>query len=500
MDFKDMKPKLVGIQLLLIAFTIAIIIISVTSVIPAMTGDIDIDIPSEDEIRWDIQDDNLYLRGDMWVNNSGYYSMEDINIAVEVLGFNRTLFEDNINIPSVERGEDKKIELVLQTSLDDFTDDELRELVFADEEENEKLDLRIVSDMNARYPFSIVGFNLDYESIIEWEGLVKTFEYHEDEIEFHSTDRETVVSLPYTVETSDYLSGDSIVDLWLLDEGTNEEYSHTQLTVPLGVYESDTADFVLEGSDIIEDFIFNDKNLIISSEVNFSEFGMKFEEEERYHWEAPVEELDFLFDEASVTSSNGQSSLILPYLVQTRNLDGNAIVEITMLDESKTRVYSTDLETIQLGTHYTDQFIFPLNEEDTVEFIINSQLLFFDIDITLEENDIRFNTEETHKWGAPLNELEVDYIQYCPIEKRAEGNFSFINDSPRELDLTIDIIVYDEYDDYIDSITEYFIVEAGEEFEGVLEADIDEIPAYAEITFIDNNTGMEYEKEVDVDE
>ncbi|MFO7791867.1 MAG: hypothetical protein R6W73_02655 [Candidatus Saliniplasma sp.] len=500
-----MKLKLIGLQIVLTIFTIVILIISVTSVLPAMTGDIDIAIPSEDDLRWDIQEDELYLSGDMWVNNSGYYRMEDINIDVEVLGFNRTLFNDKLNVPSVESGEDKKIELELQTSLDDFTDDELDELVFGGEEENGGIDLKIVSDMTASYPFSIVGFHLDYESIVEWEGLVETFEYHEDNIEFHGNDQGTMVSLPYTVETSDYLSGDSIVDLRLLDEGNDEEYSSTQLDIPLGDRESDTADFIIE-DDLVEEFVFNDKDLIISSQITFSDIDLEFDEDESYSWEAPVEELNLFYDEAYVTSDNDQSTLYLPYQVYTTGLSGNADVEITMLNDDETNAYSSDRQYVPLGEDYRDDLEFDLDEVDTEEFITNSQDVYFDIDITLIDKNIQFNTDETYYWGAPLNNLEIEDVRFYQTDERAEGTFSFINDSPRELEMEIKIQIKD-----VDNITigsklvsyqddPSYIVGPGEEFEDTIELDVSGIPEYAEITFTDDNTGMEFEREVDVDE
>jgi len=502
LNCKFMKPKLVGLQVILTIFTIAIIIISVTSILPAMTGDINIEIPSEDEIRWDIEGDTLYLRGDMWVNNSGYYTLENINIAVEVLGFNRTLFEDNIKVPAVEREENKKIELQLQTNLDDFSETELQELVFGDEN---NIDLVIISDMTANYPFSIIGFYLDYESVVEWNGLIKKMDYHEDEIEFHEISYGTAVSLPYTVETSDYLSGYSTVNLRLLNEESDEEYSSTQIDIPLGVHETNTLDFLIE-DDSIEDFVFNDKDLIIHSQITFSDFDLEFDDEQRYTWHAPVEELNLFYDNAYVSSKYVGSTLFLPYQVHTRDLTGQAEVEITMWNEDESIMYSSDRQTIPLGIDYHGELSFPLDDIDTHEFIINSQELIFNIDITLIDKGIQFNTEETYYWGAPLNELEIDYVSYDPITREAEGKYSFINDSPRELKIELQIDIMDENKNTIASESlsyledPKYIIESNEEFEDTITIEIDDEPAYAVLTYIDQNTGMEYEREVDIDE
>ena len=493
-----MKPKLAILKVILTVLCVVILIISFTSVFPAMTGDINIEIPSEEEIRWDVQENYLFLRGDMWMNNSGYYRMEDINIQVDIIGFNRSLFNDTIYVPSVERGENKKIELELQTSLDDFSEEELEYLVF------EGIDLKIISDMNANYPFSILHFNLDYESTVEWEGLVKTFEYDEDNIDLTSNAEGAVVSLPYTVETSEYLSGNSIIELELYDENKEELYSSTELTVPLGVYESDTIDFLI-GETFVEELVFNSQELVMVSQISFSDFDLEFEQEEVYFWEAPVEEIDFKFDEARVTYSAGQTTLYLPYQVNTPGLSGEAIVDIDMWDGDMNDRYSSDEHTIPLGTNYHDELSFSIDEEDTEKFITTSQLLLFDINIYLIDDDLSFNTQEIYEWGAPLNDLEIENIKYDLTAGTASATFSFTNDSPRRLEMELDIIIYDEDDIEVGSKfisyrdNQDYIVNSGEDFIDTIEVEVDDIPSYALVTFTDDNTVMQFEKRVEAD-
>ncbi|MFW6141802.1 MAG: hypothetical protein ACOC53_04515 [Candidatus Saliniplasma sp.] len=491
-----MKSQLLVLKIILAVFSVIIIILSVTSVFPAMTGDIEVDIPTEDEIEWDIDENDLYLRGDMWVNNSGYYSMDNINIQVEIVGFNRSLFNDTIYVPSVVMGENKKIELELQTSLDDFTEEELDDLVF------EGIDLKIVSYMNANYPFSILNFNLDYESTVEWEGLVEMFEYDEDYIDLTSNDEGAVVSLPYTVETNEYLSGDSTIELELYDENKEELYSSTELTIPLGVYESDTVDFLIDDP-LIEELVFNSQELVLTSQITFSDFDLELEREEIYSWEAPVENLELKYDEARVTYNGGETTLYLPFQVNTPGLDGDAVVNITVWDEGRTNRYSSDQQTVPLGMDYNGELSFSITGEDVDEFITNSQTLIFDMDITLIEKGIDFNTEEMYDWGAPLNELDIENIGYSP--GTASATFSFTNDSPRTLETEIEIKIYDENDNVVG--TKYltyqdddeYIVSSGEEFRDTVEVGVDGEPAYAEVTFTDDNTGMQFEKRVEAD-
>ncbi|MGM0404804.1 MAG: hypothetical protein ACQEQM_01515 [Thermoplasmatota archaeon] len=493
-----MKLKLAVLKVILTVLSVLILIISFTSVFPAMTGEIDIDIPSEEEIEWDVQENDLLLRGDMWVNNSGYYSMEDINIRVEIIGFNRSLFNDTIYVPSVEKGENKRIELELQTSLDDFTEEELEDLVF------EGIDLKIISDMNANYPFSILHFNLDYESTVEWEGLVETLEYKEDNIDLTSNAEGAVVSLPYTVETNKYLSGESIIELGLYDENKEELYSSTELTVPLGVYESDTVDFLIDDH-LIEELIFNSQELVLTSQIAFSDFDQEFEEEEIYFWEAPVEDLDLKYNEAHVTYSAGETTLYLPYQVNTPRLSGEAIVDIVMLDGERNNRYSSDEQMIPLGSDYHGELNFSIDEQDSEKFITTSHLLLFDMDIHLIDDDISFNTHETYEWGAPLNDLEIGNIRYDLTTGTGSATFSFINDSPRRLEMELDISIYDEDDIEIGSKfisyqdNQDYIVNSGEEFIDTIETEVDDVPSYALVTFTDDNTGMQLEKRVEVD-
>ncbi len=493
-----MKLRLVGLQVLLAIFTVIIIIITITAVVPALTGDIDVDIPTDDEIEWDIKENHLYVRGDMWVNNSGYYRMENIKIDVDVLGFNRTIFDDSISLAAVESGENKLIELELKASLDDFSDNELEELVFGEEESDDSIQIRIISDMSANYPFRILGFDLDYESVYEWEGLIKTFEYDEDEIQLSKSEDDTIISLPYEVETSDHISGSSIIDLYLYDGG-HKEYSQTQLNIPLGERVSDDIDFIID-DELVEEFVFDDKEMILSSKVRFTELDLEFDHEERYSWTAPVRELNIKFEDADVSYSGDESEIIVPYFVHTTDdLTGNAIVEITMWNEDKNEMYSSTQEEIPLGTSFNDVMIYQLDIDDTQEFIINSQTLIFDLDITLQDKGIQFYTDETHEWGAPLNDFEIQDIVYDPIKKEVEGSFSFSNDSPRDLALDFEVEIYDVEDKVLADLFESYVVEPDETISDTITVEeIDEEPSYAIITFTDDNTGMVYEKEVEI--
>jgi len=491
-----MRIKLAAVKVLLAIFTVVVIIISMTSVFPAMTGDIHVDIPEEDEIEWEIHNDDLYLRGDMWVNNSGYYDLQDITISVDIIGFNRTLFSETRSISTVASGENRRIDLEFVTSLDDFSEEELEKLTF------DGTSLDIVSEMTSSYPFSILGFHLDYETIYNWKGLVKNLEYYEDDIEISTTDEGAIISVPYVVETSDYLTGFCEVYIQLIND-ENEVISDSDLTVQLGVYDSGNIDFFIE-EDMIEELLFEDSYMTISSTITFTDFDFEVEHRESYFWEAPIENFELFYNEADVEHEDGETKLTLPYEVSTKGLTDTASLTIYMWDEEEEQKYSEDHQYIPLGRTWEETLRFPISDEYMEQLIINSQTILFEIEVSLLEEDIDFKFYEEHDWGAPLNEFETIDISFNPITEIASADIYFRNESPWDIHTDILIEIFDDneliekkslsYEDDPD-----YIVESNEEFEETFEIEIDREPTHTIIIFEDANTEMKFERKVGID-
>lgn len=491
-----MEWKLIGFQTLLAIFAVIIIILSVTSVYPALSGDVDIDIPEEDEVYWNIDNGTVEVQGTMWINNSGYYDLNDIDIDVSLEGLEKELFNDSISVEKVEAGEDRSVILSLQRDTSDFTEGDLETIVF------EETTFSIIADMKAVYPFSLLEFNLDYDSSIDWAGIVEDIQYYEEDISIEGTEQGSRVSIPLDVDTTDQLNTTSTVDLTLKNETDGDNYSETQISVPIGGDYSTDVTFEL-GNNETEHLIFNDEQLHVESVISIEDLGYTVTNTTIFNWEAPVRYIDFLYEQARVESVPTGSELFLPYNVSTTDrLSGLAQADITMYNSDQSVAYNETREMIPLGVETSSELEFSLNESETEKFITNSHQVNFIADINLQEKNIDFTYESSYDWGAPLNNLSIGDFSYDLITETISANISFINDSPRELLVNLTVLLFNSQDDLVGSKEisytddQDYRVASGEQFSQRITVDVSEEPSYAEVTFTDATTGMELEKVV----
>lgn len=276
---------MVSYQAVIAVLTAITIIIAVTSVAPAMMGDVMIDIPEEDDIKWSMSGSDLVVEADMWINNSGNYDLKDIDIDIGLDGLNRTIFNETKKVDSVEAGENKNIPIELTKSFDDFTEEEKETFVF-----NETT-FHITSTMKAVYPFNILIFDLDYDHAIEWTGIVEDINFQYDNAAVSSdSDTGSTLTLPYDVNTYDGLSGSSDVNIFMYDADDDlvDDYNES---IPLGQYHYDEFRFELNKTQT-EDFITRSQTVDFIAEIRMSEGADPFEYVASYDWGAPLNDLN----------------------------------------------------------------------------------------------------------------------------------------------------------------------------------------------------------------
>ncbi len=497
-----MEWKLAGVRAVLVGLVVVIVILAVTCVLPPMMEDITIEPPQQDDISWSLEGDEIVLRGDVWVNNSGYYPLEDLNIVMEVQGMNRTLFKDNATVESVPADGRTKVPIELRRDKSFFTEEDINTLIF-----NETTFI-VNADMKTQYPFKLLTFDLEYNDEIPWEGIVKELNINEDEANLRGGGQGSQVEIPVDGETTDQLSDTASIALTLSGNrmGQEEEtkYSTDQIDITLGGPFSKNVEFWLDESET-EEFIFNDLDLEISAELSFRNFNVTTDYTVYHQWDSPVKYLDFRYEDAAVQEVSQGSELTLPFRVHTSDrLTGNASVEVSMYRSSTPNddPYSGDQIEVMLGVNTSRELTFTLDEQQSEELITNSQSLDFVADVTLEERGVEFQYESSYDWGAPLDELQIEGVYFDPGPQEVRGNISFINDSPRELQLVLNITIYNSanqivgYKEMSYVTNDSFLVSPGESFMEELSVEISGDATSGEITFTDANTGMEHEREV----
>lgn len=332
---------MVSYQAVIAVLTAVTIIIAVTSVVPAMMGDIMIEVPEEDDIEWSMSGSELLVEADMWINNSGNYDLKDIDISIALKGLDTDIFNHSKKIDSVKSGEDRRIPISLTKNFDEFTDEQKETFIF-----NETT-FQITSTMTAVYPFKLLGFDLDYDHDIEWTGIVEdiTFQYDSAKVSSDS-DTGSTLTLPYEVSTYDGLSGSSDVSITMYNEDGQpvDDYGET---IPLGQYHHDEFRFELDRTET-EDFITRSQTVDFIAEISMSEGADPFEYEASYDWGAPLNNLDI-----------GDVTYEVEYNATTQQFEGTATAELSFENDSPRKLDITliliarnDTSSGNVGTGY----------------------------------------------------------------------------------------------------------------------------------------------------
>lgn len=345
---------------------------------PLINQEMFVELPSEDDITWSLEDGYLLADTSLAMENNGFYDMQDIVINYDLSGLDIELFSDTIIVNSLSTGERIEIPISIFIPIDDFEDEVVEEIVF------NTVEFKVSSHMTARYPLSLLHLELRHDEILEWNGLVQKLEFDHQGASVSSLPNQegSILSIPYDVDTHDLL-------------------------------------------------------------------------------------------------------------------DGEADVHITMYDETMTTVYSTQHISVPLGRNHREDLEFELDYVVTEEFITNSQRINFVSHITFQGADTSFEYTTKHDWGAPLNDIALENFRLFQTEVRT--SLLFENDSPRDIQLELNIDVFDSEHQLVGSRDHSFSVASGRSLVRAIGSDVTGDPLYAQLTFYEHSTGMEYSMEAEVD-
>ncbi|MFO8110457.1 MAG: hypothetical protein R6U17_08085 [Thermoplasmata archaeon] len=328
----------------------------------------------------------------------------------------------------------------------------------------------------------------------------------EDDIDWSFDEETLLVETVLTMENDGFYEMQDIqmdFDLFGFDRTL---YSETVSVESLGIGEKrdEPMSFAINLNDFdddeIEEFVFNRCDFKVSTRMTakypLSLMQLKMAYEETIQWDGVVLSLEFDHERAFVNSLPDQegSVLTIPFEVETNDLlEGDANVFITMYDQSKDTVYSTEDISIPLGGYESHELSFELDEDSTEEFITNSQTVKFLSEITIDGLNMNFDHTTEHYWGAPLNDLSL--VDLHVIGNEFTADIYFENDSPRYLNLEVEITVYDSADTPVGTYLQQFAVLQGEERDISVTIDVEGEPLYAKFRFYEQGTGMEYDME-----
>ncbi len=368
----DEDRRLLIIRSVISIFCIAILIISVTSLYPPVSGKVDVDVPDENDIDWSLEGEKLLIETSLWINNTGYYSLNDISIDLEMEGYNQTFFKRSKNVEDVKSGEHKEIPISIEKKMTDVSGT-LDDLIF------NRTELVIESKMKASYPLSLVVFDLDYEDIIDWEGFVKeiNYDYGEAEVRPQNGGSRAELILPFEVSTYHRLEGTAEVQVSMYNS-TDHLYSSYSFDVSLGGYHYGELIFEINEKES-ESLITRNQLLSFDAQVSFSETDHDFHYQESYHWGAPLADLtaDYEKDQGEVRA----------HLTFDNNSPMNLslLIEIELYDSGGSQVgYESETTSVSAGDSYEEVFTVSVSENP-----VRAEARFLDLKTDMQYEEER---------------------------------------------------------------------------------------------------------------
>ncbi len=487
---RTMRWPLVSYRIILVIFSIAIMIISVLCIYPVAAQDITVE-PQQESFNWDVDEDEIKASGIVWVNNSGYFDLEDISIDMQLSTLNELYINSTKNIDEIAVGEDRRVKLNLSKDTDEIPDKIKRHLI------NNQTEVNFIVDVKGRYSYSLVKFDIEFNDILNWEGLINDIQFRYQDGTVEQKDDGLIVEFPVDVNTKDMLDGKINVNVSMYNEEETKLYDSAQAEFDLGKKETIFFKFYLKRVDA-NDFINKTQHIKFRSEIDLIGTGLSYTMTEEYTWKRILEDYTLKYHEAGITTDNSAQYLTLPLHVSTNENDfisGDVLIDVGLYHEDKR--YSGDNFTITLGQNQTIDLKFKLAHDDAMEIATNSMTLTYRSSITLKRYGYTFDYDgEQYYWGAPLDGLIIDNLIYSGNE--AAADISFENDSPTALDLTFEIDVFNSMGDLIGETQESYFIPSGGSIDETLTVSLTGIPDYAVITFREDISGFEYQKEVDV--
>ncbi|MFP3871818.1 MAG: hypothetical protein ACLFVL_02940 [Candidatus Aenigmatarchaeota archaeon] len=141
------------------------ILISFLTILPFLQGEVTVE-PVESSMDWGVEEDSIVISGEVWVNNSGYFDIEDLVIEFEMSpiteeGESFTAVERR-EVGDVVRDESRNIEISLSKSIEEIPEEMKKQLATLEGDVN-------MSVKSSGYlTFGLIGFEVDYSDEHRW--------------------------------------------------------------------------------------------------------------------------------------------------------------------------------------------------------------------------------------------------------------------------------------------------------------------------------------------
>ncbi len=234
--------KLHNLKAIIIIANIIIASISITSIYTVASGNFNVILPEQDDIDWEVRDGKLVFTTNVTIQNNGFYSIKGLKINVDLLenstGFKLIEYQHTVDIIPMRTDHIEQLEIPLDldryqqlyAELDNFIPedwlDEVDKFMFNDTA------LSLIISVEAYYTMKLVRFNADYTFDFLWPATIQIYDIDTSNITQYNNGPGIDLELPFTLHTSQWITGDIRVDTHLQNSTMN--FANSITIIPLG--------------------------------------------------------------------------------------------------------------------------------------------------------------------------------------------------------------------------------------------------------------------------
>ena len=225
------------LQLAIGVVNLAIVALAFTSVWPFPSGQFKVDLPSTDEVDWEVVNGVVHVTAPFSIDNHGFYDVKDLTVSYSVTNDSLySLAEDDISIGDIPAGQVTPSMIDFQFDLMTLFNQGIQWMVFHDDL------LRFHVEVSCLYTMELVVFEASYEVQVPWLALIRG--YGISDISYPSTPPPLgdpiEVTIDYWLHTSSKLAGLPNAAVTISYYGDGALLGETTAAIQLGSNYSDT--------------------------------------------------------------------------------------------------------------------------------------------------------------------------------------------------------------------------------------------------------------------
>jgi hypothetical protein len=193
-----MKIPLVATRIGILSFKILVAVIVVLSILPLVSGDININIDTNGDNDWQFTGDTLRLNSPLTVTNNGVFAINDLTVGITFLDQQgHVLSQSDSGKMDVPAGGDTDLDITLSLDLGDMDQQDRANLIFNGTE------TKFILDVDAKYTLDLVKINIEGVDEMSWEPLIRDINIRTENAYLKQDGGEFFMVIPYSFNAQD---------------------------------------------------------------------------------------------------------------------------------------------------------------------------------------------------------------------------------------------------------------------------------------------------------